>query len=102
LAALLNSGLWHAVAVRFQLRRSTAYLYPLTILLTILIVLDSVRRATFSGIEWKERTYHLKGKSLRHCGAITGQQAGCARPGKPADREGGSSLELGMELRLSL
>jgi len=63
---LLNSGLWYAVAVRFQLRRSTAYLYPLTVLLTILIVLDSVRRATFSGIGWKERTYHLHGGSLRH------------------------------------
>jgi len=62
----LNSGLWYAVAVRFRLPRRTAFIYPLTILLTILIMLDSIRRAVFSGIGWKERVYHLRGGSLRH------------------------------------
>jgi len=62
----LNSGLWYAVAVRFRLPKRTALLYPLTILLTILILLDSIRRAAFSGIGWKERVYHVRGGSLRH------------------------------------
>jgi len=62
----LNGGLWYAIAVRFRLPRRTAFLYPLTIALTILIMLDSIRRAAFSGIGWKERVYHVRGGSLRH------------------------------------
>ncbi len=62
----LGSGLWYIVAVRFRLPRSVAFLYPLTVLLTILIMLDSIRRSTFSGIGWKERVYHVRGGSLRH------------------------------------
>lgn len=62
----MNSGLWYAVAVRFRLPRSTAMLYPLTIVLTILIMLDSIRQAAFSGIGWKERVYQVRGGSLRH------------------------------------
>jgi chlorobactene glucosyltransferase len=66
LISLLNSGLWYAVAVHFDLSRSTALFYPLTISLTILIMSDSIRRAAFSGIGWKERVYRLNGGSLRH------------------------------------
>lgn len=62
----LNSGLWYAIAVRFRLPRSTALYYPVTILLTILIMLDSIQRAAFSGIGWKERVYHIRDGSLRH------------------------------------
>jgi len=62
----LNSGLWYAVAVRFRLPRRTAFLYPLTIVLTILIMLDSIRQAVFSGIGWKGRVYHMHDGSLRH------------------------------------
>ena len=63
---VLNSGLWYSVAVQFRLSQSTAVFYPLTISLTILIVLDSIRRAAFGGIRWKERVYHLHRGSLRH------------------------------------
>ena len=66
LISLLNSGLWYAVAVHFDLPRSTALLYPVTVSLTILIVLDSIRQAAFSGIGWKEQVYHPHGGSLRH------------------------------------
>ncbi len=65
LQVFLNTGLWYAVAVRFQLPRRTAFLYPLTVLLVILVMLDSVRRAAFSGIAWKERVYHVRGGSVR-------------------------------------
>ncbi len=61
----LNTGLWYAVAVRFRLPRRTAFLYPLTVLLVILVTLDSVRRAVFSGIAWKERVYHVQGGSVK-------------------------------------
>ncbi len=63
---VLNSGLWYAVAERFRLPRNTAFLYPLTVLLTILIMLDSIRRVAFSGVGWKERVYQVRGGSLRH------------------------------------
>jgi len=53
----LNSGLWYAVAARFRLPRSTALLYPLTVFLIILVVLDSIRMTVWSGIGWKERVY---------------------------------------------
>jgi chlorobactene glucosyltransferase len=62
----LNSGLWYTVASRFRLPRSIAILYPLTILITILITLDSVRLAVFGGIGWKERVYHLHKGALWH------------------------------------
>lgn len=62
----LNAGLWYAVAVRFHLPRRTAALYPLTVALSIVIMLDSVRRAALSGIGWKERVYRVRGGSLRH------------------------------------
>jgi len=62
----LNSGLWYAVAVRFRLPRSVALLYPITVLLTILIMLDSIRQAVLSGIGWKGRVYHIRGGSLQH------------------------------------
>lgn len=61
----LNTGLWYAVAVRFHLPRRTAFLYPLTVLLVILVTLDSVRRAVFGGIAWKERVYHVRGGSVK-------------------------------------
>lgn len=66
LQVFLSSGLWYAVAVRFRLPRSTAFLYPLTVLFTILIMLDSIRRTVFSGIGWKERVYRVRGGSLYH------------------------------------
>jgi chlorobactene glucosyltransferase len=63
---LLNSGLWYAVATRFRLPRRTAFLYPITIVLTVTIMLDSVRRAAVNGIRWKERVYQVGGEMLRH------------------------------------
>jgi len=66
LQVFLSSGLWYAVAVRFRLPRSVAFLYPLTVLLTILIMLDSIRQTVLSGIGWKERVYRVRGGSLRH------------------------------------
>ncbi len=60
----LNSGLWYALAVRFRLPRRTAVLYPLTVGLVILVMLDSIRQAAFSGIGWKGRVYDVR--SLRH------------------------------------
>jgi len=66
LTILVNGGLWYTLAVRFHLPRRTALLYPATIALTILIIFDSIRRAAFSGIGWKERVYHVRGESLRH------------------------------------
>jgi hypothetical protein len=63
---VLNSGLWYAVAKRFRLPRSTAVLYPITVFLTILIMLDSIRRTYTRGIDWKERLYHVRGGILRH------------------------------------
>ena len=63
---LLNSGLWYAVAVRFRLPRRTAFLYPLTVLLVILIMLDSMRQTALGGIGWKGRVYRIRGGSLRH------------------------------------
>jgi chlorobactene glucosyltransferase len=66
LTILLNGGLWYTLAVRFHLPRRTALLYPLTIAFTILIVFDSIRRAAFGGIGWKERVYHVHEGTLRH------------------------------------
>lgn len=63
---LLNSGLWYAVAVRFRLPRRTAFLYPLTVSLIILIMLDSMRQTALGGIGWKGRVYRIRGGSLRH------------------------------------
>jgi chlorobactene glucosyltransferase len=62
----LSSGLWYAVAVRFRLPRSIAFLYPLTVSFTILIMLDSIRQKALSGIGWKERVYRIRGGSLHH------------------------------------
>jgi len=56
----LNSGLWYAVAVRFRLPRLTAFLYPVTVLLVMLVVLDSVRMTVWGGIGWKERVYRVR------------------------------------------
>lgn len=63
---VLNSGLWYAVAARFRLPRRTALLHPITVLLIIAVMLDSIRRAAVSGIGWKERVYHVRGGVLRH------------------------------------
>ena len=56
----LNSGLWYAVAVRFRLPRITAFLYPVTVLLVILVMLDSMRMTVWGGIGWKERVYRVR------------------------------------------
>lgn len=56
----LNSGLWYAVAVRFRLPRITAFLYPITVLLVMLVVLDSVRMTVWGGIGWKGRVYRVR------------------------------------------
>ncbi len=66
LQVFLNSGLWYAVAVRCRLPRITAFLYPITVLLVLLVVLDSIRMAFWSGIGWKERVYRVRGDILRH------------------------------------
>jgi len=63
---MLNSGLWYIVAVRVRLPRRVALLYPATVLLAILMMLDSIRRASVSGIGWKDRVYHIRGDVLRH------------------------------------
>ncbi|MDW7991612.1 MAG: glycosyltransferase, partial [Anaerolineae bacterium] len=68
----MNSGLWYAVAVRFRLPRATAFLYPLTVMLVILVMLDSIRMRFFSGIGWKERVYQFRGGSLFHGRAALG------------------------------
>ncbi len=62
----LNGGLWYAVAVRFRLPRIIALLYPLTMALVLLVMLDSMRMSRFSGIGWKERVYRLRDGSLFH------------------------------------
>ena len=62
----LNAGLWYAVAVRFRLSRTIAFLYPLTVALVILIMLDSIRLSAFAGIRWKDRLYRLRGGVLHH------------------------------------
>jgi len=59
--ALANSGLWYTVAERFRLPKSVALLYPLTVLLTVLILADSMWRSRVSGIPWKGRVYQLRG-----------------------------------------
>jgi chlorobactene glucosyltransferase len=64
--AALNAGLWYAVATRFRLSRTIAFLYPLTVALVILIMLDSIRRSAFAGIPWKDRLYRVRGGILRH------------------------------------
>ena len=56
----LNSGLWYAVAVRFRLPRITAFLYPITVLLVLLVMLDSMRMTVWGGIGWKERVYRVR------------------------------------------
>lgn len=62
----LNGGLWYAVAVHFRLPRRTVLFYPITVLLTILIMADSIWQAAFHGVDWKERTYYVGGEMLRH------------------------------------
>ena len=56
----LNSGLWYAVAVRSRLPRIIALLHPLTVLLVILITLDSIWMSIWGGIGWKERVYRVR------------------------------------------
>lgn len=63
---LLNAALCYTVAARLRLPRITAAFYPITILLTILMMLDSIRRAAFTGIPWKQRVYHRDNRFLRH------------------------------------
>ncbi len=62
----INMGLWYTVAVHARLPRRTAIVYPLTIVLVIIIALDSIRQAALGGIGWKERVYDVRGGSLRH------------------------------------
>jgi chlorobactene glucosyltransferase len=66
LHVLLNAGLWYAVAARFRIPRTTALIYPVTVLLTILMMADSIRRAAVGGIGWKRRVYDARGGELRH------------------------------------
>jgi len=60
----LNARLWYAVATRFRLFWTIAFLYPLTVALVILIMLDSIRRSAFAGISWKHRLYRVCGGIL--------------------------------------
>jgi chlorobactene glucosyltransferase len=62
----LNAGLWYVVAIRFRLSWTIAFLYPLTVALVIVMMLDSIRRSAFAGIGWKDRLYRLRGGILRH------------------------------------
>jgi chlorobactene glucosyltransferase len=64
--AVLNSCLFYAVVQRFHLPRRTALFYPVTVFLTILIMADSIRRATFTGISWKDRVYRFRDGTLWH------------------------------------
>jgi chlorobactene glucosyltransferase len=66
LHVVLNSGLCYTLAVRFRLPRRTAFMFPLTILLTIVILFDGIRQTFVSGTGWKERLYHAKDGVLRH------------------------------------
>jgi chlorobactene glucosyltransferase len=63
---LLNGGLWYAVAARFRIPRTTALIYPITVLLTILMMVDSIRRSALGAIEWKRRVYDARRGQLRH------------------------------------
>jgi chlorobactene glucosyltransferase len=62
----LNSGLSYSLAARFRLPRRTALMFPLTILLTIVILLDGMRQVFVSGTGWKDRRYHVQDGVLRH------------------------------------
>jgi chlorobactene glucosyltransferase len=62
----LNAGLCYTLAVRFRLPRRTALMFPITILLTIVILFDGMRQVFVSGTGWKERRYHVEDGVLRH------------------------------------
>jgi chlorobactene glucosyltransferase len=62
----LNAGLCFTLARRFRLPRRTALMFPLTILLTIIILFDGMRQIFVSGTGWKDREYHVEDGVLRH------------------------------------
>ena len=62
----LNGGLCYTLAARFRLPRRTALMFPLTILLTIVILFDGMRQLFVSGTGWKDRLYHVRDGVLRH------------------------------------
>ena len=66
LHVILNGGLCYTLAARFRMPRRTALLFPVTILLTIVILLDGMRQIFFAGTGWKDRLYHVRGGVLRH------------------------------------
>jgi chlorobactene glucosyltransferase len=66
LQVALNSGLCYTLAARFRLPRRTAVMFPLTILLTIVILFDGMRQMFVSGTGWKDRRYHVQDGILRH------------------------------------
>ena len=62
----LNGGLCYTLATRFRMPRRTALLFPVTILLTIIILFDGMRQAFSAGTGWKGRLYHVRDGVLRH------------------------------------
>jgi len=62
----LNGGLCYTLASRFRLPRRTALMFPLTILLTIVMLFDGMRQTFVSGTGWKDRLYHVRDGMLRH------------------------------------
>ena len=62
----LNCGLCYALATRFQMPRRVAMLFPITILLTIVILIDGMRQVFFAGTGWKDRIYQVHDGVLRH------------------------------------
>ncbi len=66
LHVVANGALWYLVATRFRLPRRVAILYPLTVLLAIMMMADSVWRSLRGGIDWKGRVYQLRGETVQH------------------------------------
>ena len=62
----LNGGLCYTLAARFRMPRRTAFLFPITILLTIVILFDGMRQAFVTGTGWKDRLYQVRDGVLRH------------------------------------
>ena len=66
LHVVLNGGLCYTLAARFHLPRRTALMFPLTILLTIMILFDGMRQTFVAGTGWKDRVYEMRNGMLRH------------------------------------
>ena len=59
-----QSGRYNLFLLLANVRETGIFIF--IVLLVILVMLDSVRRARMSGIGWKDRVYHIRGGMLRH------------------------------------